>query len=169
MSAALTQAGKKSTTQQVMEAVEELHGAGQLVTRETLHRVTGLKMVVIDDRLKMLAADDKIARVERGVYIPVVQHPEARLVCKMVLPDGTVKIDIGDQVLTLTPKENRMLGELMAGAGQQYHAIKLGDQNELLAAQLAAKVRRLERQVQALQVEGGRADTAQQEMWGQDE
>ena len=148
---ARTEAEKGATTQQVLEAVQDLHSQQQIVTRETLAAVTGLKLMIVDDRLKVLVAREQVARVERGVFVPVTQHPAARLISKMVLPDGTVKIDIGDDVtLTLTPRENRLLGELMAGAGNQLAAIELGNQAALLNAQLSGKVHRLERQLQAL-------------------
>lgn len=149
--AARTEAEKGATTQAVLEAVQDLHSQQQVVTREVLAEITGLKLVTIDDRLKVLVDREQVARIGRGVFVPVAQHPEARLVSKMVLPDGTVKIDIGDDhTLTLTPRENRLLGELMAGAGHQMAAIELGNQAALLAAELAGKVRKLERELTAL-------------------
>lgn len=149
--AARTEAEKGATTQVVLEAVQDLHSQQQIVTREVVAEITGLKLVTVDDRLKVLVDREQIARIGRGVFVPVTQHPEARLVSKMVLPDGTVKIDIGDDhTLTLTPRENRLLAELMAGAGQQFAAIELGNQASLLAAQLSAKVRKLERDLAAL-------------------
>ena len=150
---ARTEAEKGATTQQVLEAVQDLHSQQQIVTRETLAAVTGLKLMIVDDRLKVLVAREQVARVERGVFVPVTQHPEARLISKMVLPDGTVKIDIGDDhTLTLTPRENRLLGELMAGAGHQLATIELGNQAALLNAHLTVKLHRLEREVQALRM-----------------
>lgn len=152
--------GVVDTTQVVLEAVTDLHHQQQVVTRETLARVTGLKLGIIDDRLRALVEREQVARVERGVFVPVVRHPEARLISKMVLPDGTVKIDIGDDhTLTLTPRENRLLGELMAGAATQMASIELGNQAALLAAQLAGQLRRLEREVASLRAQ--REDKAQ--------
>lgn len=141
---------KQSSTQIVLDAVRDLHAQEQVVTRETLATLTGLKLGIVDDRIKALIEDGQVARVNRGVFVPTDTHPPARVISKTVLPDGTVKIDIGDQVLTLTPRENRLLAELMAGAGQQFAAIELGNQASLLAAQLSAKVRKLERDLAAL-------------------
>ncbi|TLP68222.1 hypothetical protein FEA48_30685 [Pseudomonas nitroreducens] len=145
---------KKSSTQIVLEAVRDLHVLEQIVTRETLAEVTGLKPGIIDDRLKALVDDMLVLRVERGVFVPAPELPPARPVTKTLIPGGWVKIEIGDDhILTLTPAENRALGELMAGAGQQYASIEMGHQNAILAAELAAKVRRLEKQVGALTAE----------------
>lgn len=144
----------RSSTQMVLEAVHDLHAQEQVVTRETLVEATGLKASVVDDRLKVLIDDMEVLRVERGVFVPAPKLPAARPVTKTLIPGGWVKIEIGDDhILTLTPAENRALGELMAGAGQQYAAIEVGHQNAILAAELAAKVRRLEKQVSALNAE----------------
>ncbi|MFK8398157.1 hypothetical protein M2D07_006560 [Pseudomonas sp. BGr12] len=156
---------KKSSTQIVLEAVRDLHVLEQIVTRETLAEVTGLKPGIIDDRLKALVDDMLVLRVERGVFVPAPELPPARPVTKTLIPGGWVKIEIGDDhILTLTPAENRALGELMAGAGQQYASIEMGHQNAILAAELAAKVRRLEKQVGALTAERHAPVTPQLEL-----
>ncbi len=97
----------KNSTDVIFDAVVDLHNNEQIVTRTTLAAMLDLKIGIIDDRLSYLVDIEKIMRVERGVYVPVIQHPVSRIMSKMVLPDGTVKIEIGDEVLTLTPKEAR--------------------------------------------------------------
>lgn len=142
---------KISTTALVLEAVQDLHNQQQIVTRETLADLTGLKLTVIDDRLGVLADDGAILRVQRGVYVPAPRHPAARAMSKTVMPDGMVKIEIGDEVLSLTPREDRMLANLMAGAAAQAAAIETGRNTAILAAELGEEVKRLRRQVHALQ------------------
>jgi len=160
---------KKSSTQIVLEAVRDLHVLEQIVTRETLAEVTGLKPGIIDDRLKALVDDMLVLRVERGVFVPAPELPPARPVTKTLIPGGWVKIEIGDDhILTLTPAENRALGELMAGAGQQYAAIAIGHQSEILAAELAGKVRKLERQVAALRAQNEFRSSPQMSLYAED-
>lgn len=142
---------RKSTTALVLEAVQDLHNQEQIVTRETLAELSGLKLSVIDDRLGTLADDGAILRVQRGVYVPAPQHPPARPMSKTVMPDGMVKIEIGDEVLTLTPREDRALANLMAGAAAQAAAIETGRNTAILAAELGEEVKRLRRQVTALE------------------
>ena len=101
--------------------------------------------MVIDDRVGALIDDGLVVRVQRGVYVPAETHPPARVISKMLLPDGTVKIDIGDQVLTLTPKEDRMLAQLMAGVAMQTAAIEVGHQAALQGGELNGRLNRLER------------------------
>ncbi|QEL64758.1 hypothetical protein OTERR_12820 [Oryzomicrobium terrae] len=144
---------KKSTTLLVFEAVQDLHAMEQVVTRETLAEHTGLKLTVIDDRIAILVDDGAVLRVQRGVFVPAPEHPPARPISKTILPGGAVKIEIGDDVLTLTPRESRMLGELTAGAGQQYAAVEAGHQAAVVNAELALKVKQLQRRLVLL--EGG--------------
>lgn len=142
---------KLSSSALVLEAIQDLHNQEQIVTRETLSDLTGLKLTVIDDRLGVLADDGAILRVQRGVYVPAPHHPPARPMSKTVIPDGTVKIEIGDEVLTLTPREDRMLANLQAGAAAQAAAIETGRNAALMAAALGAEIKRLRRIVVGLQ------------------
>ena len=105
-----------STTTAIYEAAQELHAMGTEITRHTIAELTQLPMVVVDDRLRALAEDGRIKRLVRGVYAVVKQYPPTRPMSKTVLADGFVKIEIGDEVLTLTPREDRVLAVLMAGA-----------------------------------------------------
>jgi hypothetical protein len=135
----------RSSTLIVLQAVQDLHAQEQIVTRETLVEVTGLKLVIVDDRLAALVDDMLIRRVQRGVYVPAEQHPPARVISKMLLPDGTVKIDIGDQVLTLTPREDRMLAALQAGVMMQVSTIEIGHQAALANGEMNTRMNKLER------------------------
>ena len=105
-----------STTTAIYEAAQDLHAMGTEITRHTIAELTQLPMVVVDDRLRALAEDGRIKRLVRGVYAVVKQYPPTRPMSKTVLADGFVKIEIGDEVLTLTPREDRVLAVLMAGA-----------------------------------------------------
>tara|TARA_Y100001938_G_scaffold149233_1_gene235369 strand:+ start:502 stop:1113 length:612 start_codon:yes stop_codon:yes gene_type:complete len=136
---------KKSSTQIVLDALHDLHQQEQVVTRETLHELTGLKLAIIDDRIGALIEEGLAIRVQRGVFVPAEVHPPARVMSKTVLPDGTVKIDIGDQVLTLTPKEDRMLAALQAGVVMQAASIEIGRQTSALSGEFQQRLNRVER------------------------
>ena len=120
-----------STTTAIYEAAQELHAMGTEITRHTIAELTQLPTVVVDDRLRALAEDGRIKRLVRGVYAVVKQYPPTRPMSKTVLADGFVKIEIGDEVLTLTPREDRVLGGLMAGsafvAASTAHEARLAD------------------------------------------
>ena len=143
----------KSSKELVLEAVRELYAQEQIVTRETLAEHTGLSMTVVDDRIAVLVDDGQVIRVQRGVFIPAPTWPAARPISKTILPDGFVKIEIGDEVLTLTPRESRALGELTAAAAQQFAAIELGRQANEVTAELAQRITTLRRRINALEGE----------------
>ena len=41
---------QRTTKQQIFDAVQDLHNREQMVTREVLQMVTGIKLTIIDDR-----------------------------------------------------------------------------------------------------------------------
>ena len=104
------------STERIFQAVRELRAMDQIATRDTVAELTGLKLSVVDDRLRTLVDDGKLKRLLRGVYELVESFPEPRAISKTVLPNGAVVYDIGDEVLTLSPQEARVLAE---AAGQQ--------------------------------------------------
>ena len=137
----------RNSTDVIFDAVVDLHNNEQIVTRTTLAAILDVKIGIIDDRLSYLVDTDRIMRVERGVYVPVIQHATSRIMSKMVLPDGTVKIEIGDEVLTLTPKEARTLGNLVVAEAMQYSNIELGHNMAMIQSSLTGQVRKLTKQV----------------------
>ena len=142
----------RTSTNLVLDAARDLHALEQPVTRESLSVATGLKMSIIDDRTRALVDDGLLHRMQRGVFVPAVVHQPPRPMSKTLLADGLIKIEIGDDVLTLTPREDRLLSQLMSGAAAQFAAIELGQQVAVVHAQLARRVLALERENNALKV-----------------
>lgn len=133
--------------QRVLDAVTDLHNQEQVVTRETLSDILDLKQTIIDDNLSSLTNDGLIHRVQRGVYVPSVSHLPARIISKIVLHDGTVVIDIGESVLTLTPKEARVIGSLMMCEAMQYSNIEIGHHAALAAAKVELELKEMRAQI----------------------
>lgn len=145
-----TKASKPITsTDRIYDAVRELRGLEQIATRETVASLTGLKLSVVDDRLRTLVDDGKLKRLLRGVYELVESYPPTRPMSKTLVGDGYVKIEIGDQLLTLSPVEDRNLAMLQVGAASQAININSNNQHLYLATELAAKVEKLERELKA--------------------
>lgn len=137
--------------QRVLDAVTDLHNQEQVVTRETLSDLLDLKQSIIDDNLTSLVNDGLIHRVQRGVYVPTVEHKPARVISKIVLPDGTTVIDIGDNiVLTLTPKESRVLGNLMMCEALQYSNIESGHHAALTTAKMDLELKNMRKALRKL-------------------
>ena len=138
---------QRTTKQQMLDAIHDLHNAEQLVTREALQEVTGLKLTIIDDRVATLVDEGAVIRKGRGVFVPAIQHPPARPISKTVMPDGMIKIEIGDMVLELTPKEDRALASLQAGTAVQFAVIETGQELSTLVAAMRTRVAKLEAQL----------------------
>ena len=143
----MTDPKPRSTAEVVMGAIEDLHAREQIVTREILSELTGLKLTTIDDRLGHLVDTGKIRRVQRGVFVPLEQHRPARPISRTLCPDGTTVLEVGDTVMILSPRESRMIGELMAGSSQQYAAIEIGHEAARLNAVLSAQISEVRREV----------------------
>lgn len=97
----------------VMEAIVGLYEAEQAITRSRVAEVAGVSCHVADDHLDRLVLEGKLRRVVSGVYEPVLQFPQSRAITHTLLPDGMSKTEIGDDMLTLTPKERQALGKLL--------------------------------------------------------
>ena len=143
----MTDPKPRSNAEVVLGAIEDLHAREQIVTRETLAELTGLKLTTIDDRLGHLVDTGKIRRVQRGVFVPLEQHRPARPISRTLCPDGTTVLEVGDTVMILSPRESRMIGELMAGSSQQYAAIEIGHEAARLNAVLQAQNSEVRREV----------------------
>lgn len=140
-----------TSSQKIWDAMRDLANQEQLITREALVDLTRLKLVIIDSHIKTLKSAGKIVAVVGGVYRISEEYPITRIISKSMLPNGMVKIEIGDEVLTLTPKEDRELASVQCGVALQYASIEAGRASTVLAAQLGEQVKKLSRQVTALQ------------------
>ncbi len=110
---------QKSNRQVVLEAITELCARGQTASRASVKRMTGLKESIIDERIKDLKAQNMIRCDVPGFYEPVDQSPD-RILSVTNLPLGRVKIELGDELLSLSPREADNLAESLAGRLLRY-------------------------------------------------
>lgn len=113
------------STDQIYAAVQELRELGQEATRHTIAQLTGLKMTVVDDRLRTLADDGRLRRLVRGVYDLEKPYPPPRPMFFGILADGFVKLEVGDDVLTLSPTETRRLARGLGGFAEDSRLLDL--------------------------------------------
>lgn len=142
---------EKSSSDIVLSAAVELANNGQTVTRETLCQATGLKLSIVDDRVKVLIDDGLMVRIERGVFKPCTMHAPTRVISKTVLTDGSVKLDIGDDVLDLTPHEAMVLGRLLMGDAVALSSIEAGNQAALANGAMMREIAALKRKLNSLE------------------
>lgn len=106
---------RSSVGQRVYDAVTDLVATDRTAHRITIAEVTGLKLSVVDDHLKRMRGDGRLKLIERGKYIPIPMAREDRAVTHTILPDLTVKLEIGDEVLHLTMRESRNMAIALSG------------------------------------------------------
>ncbi|MGP5178006.1 hypothetical protein [Psychrobacter aquimaris] len=141
--------------QMVLEAAIDLHNQRQVVSRITLEAVLNLKRISITESLSILEEEGLLDRVVSGVYVPVAQHPESRLITKTKLDDGTVNLSIsekrGDIVILLTPREAMRIGEHFMFEALQMSNIQAGHLATAAIGEAKREMKALRRQVRELQ------------------
>lgn len=146
-----TIAPKISSTAAVYAAVCEIHANEMPVNRETVAELTNLPLTTVDDRIKYLHDEGSIRRTVRSHYVPADTFPVARAITKTTLPNGMVKLEIGNHVLDLTPTEARRLANDFAGE-RENHDVTITVRNAIiLNAEMAQKLEHQARQIRALE------------------
>lgn len=102
----------------VMEAAHFLHEHKQPITSMTISRLLNEKRERVEDHVKRAWRNGLLKRTETfGVYVlaPETDDNDTRAITQTWLPNGMMKIEIGDDVLTLSPTESRTLARMVAG------------------------------------------------------
>lgn len=139
-----------TSTQRIFDAVRDLREVDQIATRETVAELTGLKMAIVDDRLRALVDDGKLKRLLRGVYELVETFPEPRELSCTILSTGLVKLELGDLLVSLTPTEARRAARALGGFSEDARVIESTRTHLFLATELAAKVEKQGRELKAM-------------------
>ncbi|GKT19790.1 hypothetical protein AVHY2522_23770 [Acidovorax sp. SUPP2522] len=135
----------KATRQRIWEAITEMFHADQVVTRECLVEVTGLKMTIIDDHVGRMVESGELRRVRAGVFVPVPRYSPPRPVYGSMTTDGFFVLEVGDQKVVMQPREARQAGALMAGQFMQLAAIQMGHDTNLMVNELHRELKQLKR------------------------
>lgn len=144
------QAKPITSTQRVFDAVRDLRELDQIATRDTVAELTGLKLTIVDDRLRALVDDGKLKRLLRGIYELVESYPEPRELSCTMLSDGWVKLELGDSMVRLTPTEARRAARALGGFAEDARVIESTKAHLFLATELAAVVEKQGREIKAL-------------------
>jgi hypothetical protein len=110
----------ESTSERVFRKVKELFERGEPASRPVLAETLQLPMSSIDDSIKYLRSQGRIAIVVNGVYKPEDHMTVERAVSATIMPSGMFKLEIGDQVLELTMREARNVSAVTAGVALQF-------------------------------------------------
>lgn len=98
----------------VLQAIVDLDDHQKKATKQAIAEMTHLSSASVTDALDALNDCGLIKRVYDGVWMPVDSTPD-RIVSISSLPMGRTKIELGDDVLTLTPRESLALAKHLVG------------------------------------------------------
>ena len=103
----------------VYQAVRDLATESSIARRDAIKKRTGLPYSIIDEAIKRLREDEgSVYRLKSGAFVPIERYQE-EAISATVLVDGTVKIEVGDELLTLSPRGCAKLMGLLVGAALQ--------------------------------------------------
>lgn len=116
---------KVSSTDQVLRAIREARERGQVASRSTIQAETGLALTIVDDRVKHLKAVGiiRLAGNVPGLFEPTEDRLEDRAVSHTIMPNGRVKLEIGDSVIELSMREAKNIGLSFAGFALQFRGV----------------------------------------------
>ena len=104
----------RTSRQIVLQSIMTICEHNAYANRASVTRLSGLPQVIVDDHVKKLKADDIIRMDVPGFYYPVDQSVD-RAISTTSLPLGRLKVEVGDNLLELNPREAFALAKLMAG------------------------------------------------------
>lgn len=106
----------------ILKAITDMTEHGQLISRQRLSDITGLKMIIVDDHISRLKEHGVIRSPVAGIFELVDTTPD-RAISVTAMPRGSFKIEIGDDVCqALTPREALALSKLLGGVALAFGA-----------------------------------------------
>lgn len=116
---------KASTTgEQVITAMRDLRDRGKIATRQVLADMLNVRLSIVDDHIKRLKDAERVSSPVNGVFELVDPREPDRAVSATYLPDGRVKIEVGDDLLNLSLRETQLLNMATGGVFLQFARIK---------------------------------------------
>ena len=141
---------RKSSRDRVYDAILELSDSETPAKAADIAQVTGLTMPIVYDSIKALKQRGRIYS-DNGYFFACDEVQETQAVSHTILPSGAVKLEKGDQVMDLNPREARALAKTLAGSVEQAAVILMQHrQNEM-----QAQIRRLHRMIERLRQQVG--------------
>ena len=98
----------------VLQCIIDICAHNGYASRAKIVELTSLRMTAVDEQIDRLKTDGLIRPLYNGVFEPVDQT-EDRCVSTTTLPFGRTKVEVGDQLLELTPREAFALAKQLAG------------------------------------------------------
>lgn len=99
----------------VYQAISDLANSESAARRKKIQQRTGLPTTIMDEAIRRLKEDEMTVKmVKPGHFVPVRVYDEEAC-SATVLDDGRCKIEKGDSLITLTPREAAAFLGLLVG------------------------------------------------------
>lgn len=135
----------------IWQTILELRNTERRINRTALAALTGLKPGIVDDHVERWIEKDQLRRAGAG-ELEVVEHfPATRPISKTTLPNGLVKLEIGSDLLELTPTEARTLARDLAGHAQELAQVDAANKAMIVAHEQARELKLVRKEVKRLQ------------------
>ena len=135
----------------IWDTILELRNSERRINRRALADITGLKPGIVDDHVERWIEKDQLRRAGAG-ELEVVEHfPATRPISKTTLPNGIVKLEIGSDLLELTPAEARTLARDLAGHAQELSQVDAANKAVILSHEQARELKLVRKEVKRLQ------------------
>ena len=134
----------------IWDTILELRNSERRINRRALADITGLKPGIVDDHVERWIEKDQLRRAGSG-ELEVIEHfPATRPISKTTLPNGIVKLEIGSDLVELTPAEARTLARDLAGHAQELAQVDAANRSMIFAHELARELKDARREIKAL-------------------
>ncbi len=106
----------------VLQAIKRLTDEHGSATYQQIIDEAGISPHIVKERCDQLVnVTHEVERITRGVYRAIKAFAPPRPISKTVLADGEVVLEIGDDVVHLTPQEERLLRGMFGSAPVEIH------------------------------------------------
>lgn len=144
-----------SSSEVVYQCIEDLSAAGFYVAhRSRVALLTGLPQTVVDESFATLIENQRLRKTTPGYVELVDRFCDDDAISKTVLRGGLTVIEVGDQMMKLSPRAARVVGQMLIGDSlmmmriqsereMQDNLVRLEKKNKLLEKQINAMDRQL--------------------------
>ena len=106
----------------VLNCIKQLTDEHGSATYQQIIDAAGISPHIVKERCDQLVnVTHEAERISRGVYRAIKSFAPPRPISKTMLADGEVVLEIGDDVIHLTPQEDKMLRGLFGSAPVEIH------------------------------------------------
>ena len=134
----------------IWATILELRNTDRRINRRALADLTGLKPGVVDDHVERWIEKDQLRRAGNGELEVIEQFPASRPVSVTGLRSGLVKLEVGSDLLELTPTEARDIARWFHGFVHELAQTDAANRAMVLCHELSRELKEARREIKAL-------------------